>query len=73
MPQIDGTFKLNTPPFLLGYSQDATQMQPGMSEVESSIHKGQGNTYVSMFITVEPSLSLPEPFKEKVGLFLITL
>ena len=62
--QIDGTFRINTPPFLLGYTYDMLQAQPGASDVETTI--GRGSSYLSMFVTIEPSLSLPEPFKEKV-------
>ncbi|RUS72243.1 hypothetical protein EGW08_019997 [Elysia chlorotica] len=63
--KIDGTFRINTPPFLLGYTYDMMQAQPGASEVETTI--GRGSSYLSMFVTIEPSLSLPEPFKEKLA------
>ncbi|XP_067678650.1 coiled-coil and C2 domain-containing protein 2A-like [Haliotis asinina] len=63
--KIDGTFRLNTPPVLLGYTYDLSQGRGPDSEVEESIGRGEGNTYLSLFITIEPPLNPPEPMKEK--------
>ncbi|XP_013080825.2 coiled-coil and C2 domain-containing protein 2A-like isoform X2 [Biomphalaria glabrata] len=61
--KIDGTFRLNTPPILLGYTFDQSQVQPATSVVDAT----RINTFLTMFITLEPSLTLPDPFKEKLS------
>ncbi|XP_072045143.1 coiled-coil and C2 domain-containing protein 2A-like isoform X2 [Amphiura filiformis] len=57
--RVSGTFRLNTPSVLLGYDRSPDSM--------SRIQGGnQTNaTYISVFITIEPPLSPPEPLKEK--------
>ncbi|CAL1540858.1 unnamed protein product [Lymnaea stagnalis] len=63
--KIDGTFRLNTPPILLGYTYDQSQGQPGMTELDNNLAKR--NTILTMYVTLEPSLTLPDPFKEKLS------
>ncbi|XP_013408980.1 coiled-coil and C2 domain-containing protein 2A-like isoform X3 [Lingula anatina] len=65
--KIDGTFRINSPSILLGYTHDGsrTSIDPtGAGGVEV----GRGNaedTYISLFITIEPQLSSPEHIREK--------
>ncbi|XP_059159082.1 coiled-coil and C2 domain-containing protein 2A-like isoform X2 [Physella acuta] len=63
--KIDGTFRLNTPPILLGYTYDQSQLQHGLVDMDPSA--ARTNTYLTMFVTLEPSLTLPDPFKEKLS------
>ncbi|XP_070555815.1 coiled-coil and C2 domain-containing protein 2A-like isoform X3 [Ptychodera flava] len=61
--QIEGNFRLQAPRVLLGY-QRAGPME------NTTTQYGQGkrdtdNTYLQLFITIEPALSTPEPVKEK--------
>ena len=56
--KIEGTFSLNTPPALMGY--DTTN---------SSANGGTlNNTYLTLFLTIDPTLQHPEPMVLKVGL-----
>jgi hypothetical protein len=58
--QIEGTFQIKAPPILLGYTGE----EDGEGDVKTT---SEGKTYMSMFITMEPPVSPPEPMKEKVG------
>ncbi|XP_022245376.1 coiled-coil and C2 domain-containing protein 2A-like isoform X2 [Limulus polyphemus] len=59
--KIDGTFHVLTPPVLLGYGHEP---KPWLSSgVFTDINTN--NTYLSVFITIEPALQLPETFREK--------
>ncbi|CAH1773716.1 unnamed protein product [Owenia fusiformis] len=65
--RIDGTFKLNKPPVLLGYTHDtrSTHIDTGGGQ---GLDMGMGdpdNTYITLFITIEPQLTPAEPAKEK--------
>ncbi|XP_074640810.1 coiled-coil and C2 domain-containing protein 2A-like isoform X2 [Tubulanus polymorphus] len=66
---IEGTFKVDMPPVLLGYSHDTknTRVDTGMGAgFEVNMSKTEQNaTYITLFITIEPQLSPPEPIKEK--------
>ncbi|XP_064626685.1 coiled-coil and C2 domain-containing protein 2A-like isoform X3 [Lineus longissimus] len=65
--KIEGTFRIDMPPVLLGYMHDlkgnridsdfGPEMEVAMGEVDQ--------TFLSMFLTIEPQLSPPEPFEEK--------
>lgn len=56
--KIEGTFEVKAPPILLGYtSDDASEGDIGSTK--------EGKTYLSLFITMEPPVSPPEPMKEK--------
>ena len=61
LDQIDGTFRLHKPPVLLGYTQDARNVNEELG-LGASDH-----TYITVFITFEPGLTEAEPSKEKVG------
>ncbi|XP_048762965.2 coiled-coil and C2 domain-containing protein 2A-like isoform X2 [Ostrea edulis] len=57
--KIEGTFKLNKPPVLLGYTQGPDEEEgttPGSHEE---------NTYISIFMTIEPPLQPPEAMRER--------
>ncbi len=61
--RIDGTFRVDKPPVLLGYTHDT-----GPSQLDQDINIGAGEidqTYLTMFITIEPPLQPAEPAKEK--------
>lgn len=58
--QIEGTFQIKAPPILLGYSGEDAE-EDGISTSKD------GKTYMSLFITMEPPVSPPEPMREKVG------
>lgn len=60
-PQIDGTFRIKKPPVLLGYCQDARNVNDELG-MGSSEH-----TYITLFITFEPGLTTAEPNRDKVG------
>lgn len=62
--QIDGTFRINTPAVLLGYTFDARQAYGELGE--ATIGQNEDVTYLSLFITIEPPLILPEPMRERV-------
>ncbi|XP_077980820.1 coiled-coil and C2 domain-containing protein 2A-like [Glandiceps talaboti] len=61
--QIEGNFRLKAPPVLLGYQRagpmesTTTAFGPGKRDTD--------NTYLQVFITIEPALSTPDPVKEK--------
>lgn len=59
--KIEGTFRLNVPPVLLGYDYEARPwLMGGMSNELEGRH-----TYLSLFLTIEPCLQLPEVFRQK--------
>ncbi|XP_067144045.1 coiled-coil and C2 domain-containing protein 2A-like isoform X2 [Centruroides vittatus] len=59
--KIEGTFRLNVPPVLLGYDYEARPwLMRGMSNELEGRH-----TYLSLFLTIEPCLQLPEVFRQK--------
>ncbi|XP_039285751.1 coiled-coil and C2 domain-containing protein 2A-like isoform X2 [Nilaparvata lugens] len=70
--RVEGTFKLYSPPVVLGYERgdshshaprhvtsSATPAHPTPSHLRN-------NTFLTLFITVHPPLHLPEPFKERL-------
>jgi len=63
--KVEGTFRVHKPPVLLGYTYDSRSVQAeGMMEAAAQNHAE--NTYLTLFVTIEPQLSVPEPFHEKV-------
>ncbi|VDI43750.1 coiled-coil and C2 domain-containing protein 2A [Mytilus galloprovincialis] len=56
--KIEGTFQIKAPPILLGYSGEDAE-EDGISTSKD------GKTYMSLFITMEPPVSPPEPMREK--------
>ena len=61
--QIDGTFRVNAPPVLLGYTYEHTHH----GEMDVGADKDI-KTLLSLFITIEPPLIQPEPMKERVNI-----
>ena len=68
--KIHGTFKLDTPPIMLGYTRDhrLTQMQ-ALSNIETMLGMEspiKESSYISLYITIEPQLLVPDAFRETV-------
>ena len=63
--QVEGTFRVRKPPVLLGYTYDSRSTQADMTTESTAQHSSE-NTYVTLFVTIEPQLAAPEPFREKV-------
>ncbi|PSN40991.1 hypothetical protein C0J52_10989 [Blattella germanica] len=66
---IEGTFKLYSPPVLLGYEKEPHHRQfSGFASPGDSQHAlpPRDSTFLTLFITVQPALNPPEPFKEKL-------
>ncbi|XP_063726786.1 coiled-coil and C2 domain-containing protein 2A-like isoform X2 [Symsagittifera roscoffensis] len=69
--KIEGTFRLNTPPVLLGYkdSRELEVRTTGLPEVlsdgEEESSRGKQGSFISLFATIEPPLAPAEPVKEQ--------
>ena len=58
--RIEGTFRLHSPPVLLGYERSGSNI---MSPQENT-HKMA--TFLNVYLTIQPALIVPEPIKEKL-------
>ena len=66
MWKVEGTFRVRKPPVLLGYTYDVRNAQ-AESLTETAAQSFGENTYLTLFVTIEPQLATPEPFREKVS------
>lgn len=66
--RIEGTFRLHSPPVLLGYERLGQTVQHlgwrPASPTEGGLEREA--TYLNIYLTLEPALNVPEPVREKL-------
>ncbi|XP_026280089.1 coiled-coil and C2 domain-containing protein 2A [Frankliniella occidentalis] len=69
--RIEGTFKMYSPPMLLGYERESHQRsgwQSGnFSPDQGQLFPNRDATFINLFITVQPALNPPELFNERLN------
>jgi coiled-coil and C2 domain-containing protein 2A len=65
--QVDGTFKISTPAVLLGYQHNQPRAQ-GIPDIGIG---ARDQTFLTLFVTIEPPLQPSQPLAEKVTGLLI--
>ena len=70
--KIEGTFKIETPNVMLGYTRD-----PKLSHIQTYMNMDTNavmdtpikeSSYLSLYITIEPQLIVPDAYRETVNL-----
>jgi coiled-coil and C2 domain-containing protein 2A len=68
--KIEGTFKIETPNVMLGYTRDPklSHIQTYMNMDTNSVMDTpiKGSSYLSLYITIEPQLIIPDAYRETV-------
>ena len=58
--------RVNSPPVLLGYQSSHSSAMSGYSASAHNMSTIKGQTYLQLFITIEPQLQPAQPMAEKV-------
>lgn len=68
--RVEGTVRLHSPPVLLGYDRTGQYtVAAGLwSDMTNPAQEAAAKdaTYLNIYLTIEPPLSIPEPVKEKL-------
>lgn len=68
--RLEGTFRMTSPPILLGYEREGRSLGQGAVATSAdpfNMHSDKDHTYISIFVTLEPTLPLPEPVALKLA------